>query len=496
MKRKDILNSLKNEINSCMPDCLNYCKNKRVVREELPSTNQSYFPVGKYELAIAKPHKEYRLSYMIIACVMLLLAVLAITLPLLGLGKKAQDIFSNIMTRVSLDINPSLDMLVDANGNVVTYYPKNSHAELLMKDVSLKNKSVADATVEVVNLAAKAGYIDVTAKPTSGIKNAVLLSIISADDKVSNNLETKLDNTLENYFKQSQIYGVVLTNKNSKQEFATIVEAVTGCQEDLSQKPVKELNKMLADGYKQLEKVYGSQFIRENFEIKCSEIFKNYENQKKEIERVLIELNNQFANFENNWNSLTASLKQQAKDLSANITEKEKLVKQYKQELENLTGNEQVAVQNQVISLLEEINNLNQMLIFKNIEITKHEEKGNAYNQQKIEIVNRLREQETTFNKLVEDHVKIRAHELDVIKSEFPNLSASIVQKREEIFNNTLNVYNQHFNNLDNNVNFESSYAAWKNEQENNILEFKNNWSTKFENYNKQYNDYVNLKCA
>ena len=65
-----------------------------------------------------------------------------------------------VVSRLSIDINPSIELMLDAHNDVIMYMAKNRHAEVLLKDENLQGMSAENATERIVSLALKSGYFD------------------------------------------------------------------------------------------------------------------------------------------------------------------------------------------------------------------------------------------------------------------------------------------------------------------------------------------------
>ncbi|MBR3890535.1 MAG: hypothetical protein IKJ30_00510 [Bacilli bacterium] len=85
---------------------------------------------------------------------------------------------------VSLDINPSIELVVDENGKVINVYGTNEDAKVLLYGESgIVGKSIEDAVAKITTLAKELGYLtednDVVNVLSSGIDTAKLNSIKS-----------------------------------------------------------------------------------------------------------------------------------------------------------------------------------------------------------------------------------------------------------------------------------------------------------------------------
>ena len=79
---------------------------------------------------------------------------------------------------VGVDINPSIEFIVDENDIVTSYNLVNEDALILCADVEFIGMSIEDAIELFIQLATEAGFIDIEAED-----NAVLFTILGGDDE-------------------------------------------------------------------------------------------------------------------------------------------------------------------------------------------------------------------------------------------------------------------------------------------------------------------------
>ncbi|MBU1020093.1 MAG: hypothetical protein KJ847_02680, partial [Firmicutes bacterium] len=79
---------------------------------------------------------------------------------------------------VSIDINPSIEFIIDENDIVESYNLLNEDAEILCADVDFVGMTIEDATELFIQLATDAGFIDLDSED-----NAILITVIGDKDK-------------------------------------------------------------------------------------------------------------------------------------------------------------------------------------------------------------------------------------------------------------------------------------------------------------------------
>ncbi|HEY5587264.1 MAG TPA: anti-sigma factor domain-containing protein [Ruminiclostridium sp.] len=100
---------------------------------------------------------------------------------------------STVFAYIDVDINPSMEFVIDKNAKVLDLNPLNNDAQTLLKNLKLINLPIKEAIAEVVRVSTQYGFIS-TSK-----KNAVLISASTDRDKIikkNSSEEVVLDNIL------------------------------------------------------------------------------------------------------------------------------------------------------------------------------------------------------------------------------------------------------------------------------------------------------------
>lgn len=116
-------------------------------------------------------------------------AVLAILIGTSGFSYYA---YAMPASEVSLDINPSVNLVLNKADKVIKTEAMNEDAELLLKEIDVKGYSVEEATEIILNEAKKMGFI------TEGQENGVVISVSSKNE----NNQERVTKRLENKFGQ------------------------------------------------------------------------------------------------------------------------------------------------------------------------------------------------------------------------------------------------------------------------------------------------------
>lgn len=108
---------------------------------------------------------------------------------------------------VTLDINPSIELVVDENNKVVDAVTLNEDADIAYSDVSLIGKTVEDASSNIVDSAIDLGYITEISDT-----NAVNVTSYAEDNTRMEELNKKVVNNLNNHFDTRKFYVLVIEN--------------------------------------------------------------------------------------------------------------------------------------------------------------------------------------------------------------------------------------------------------------------------------------------
>ena len=114
-------------------------------------------------------------------------------------------------TYVSIDINPSIEFIVDENDIVISFNLLNEDAEIICVDTDFVGMNIEDAAALFIELATEGGYIDVTSDD-----NAVLITVIGDDEtepekQLTTKLKERIRNRVIHFMAMNYINGEVLT---------------------------------------------------------------------------------------------------------------------------------------------------------------------------------------------------------------------------------------------------------------------------------------------
>ncbi|MCK9575064.1 MAG: hypothetical protein WCX32_00230 [Clostridia bacterium] len=137
---------------------------------------------------------------------------LLLTLVLLlvvAIGYFAIPMIVNAESYVVIDINPSIEFVINRNGIVTNVNSLNEEGEIIIQGETFVDMTIEDATEKVIELALALGYLDPNATETD--PNALMVTAYNGSIITKNRIRSRVENRLNNYFSENGIWGVVLS---------------------------------------------------------------------------------------------------------------------------------------------------------------------------------------------------------------------------------------------------------------------------------------------
>lgn len=107
---------------------------------------------------------------------------------------------------LSININPEMDMIIDANGYVISAMYKNEDAEIVGAGLTLIGLQYEEALQLYLHAAIQTGYLDIERND-----NAVVVQTANMNEGVESELQLQVQTRLQTFFQESAIGAVVLT---------------------------------------------------------------------------------------------------------------------------------------------------------------------------------------------------------------------------------------------------------------------------------------------
>lgn len=107
---------------------------------------------------------------------------------------------------VTIDINPSVELVVNEQNEVIDVLALNEDGEILISDLDLISKTAEEATRIIVDEAAEAGYLT-----DYDVDNEITITVYDEEDE-ENELGEKLRTDIQTRLDEKGIYAVVMKN--------------------------------------------------------------------------------------------------------------------------------------------------------------------------------------------------------------------------------------------------------------------------------------------
>lgn len=115
---------------------------------------------------------------------------------------------------VAIDINPSIEFVVDATDIVVSYNLLNEDAEILVAGIDFIGMNVDDAVELFIQMATEAGYIDVDSED-----NAVLITVLGNEENAFvERVRNRIKERVGRFFVRNYIKGEILSDEFTQED--------------------------------------------------------------------------------------------------------------------------------------------------------------------------------------------------------------------------------------------------------------------------------------
>ncbi len=474
MKRKDILNQLKLEVESNMPkNVLEKTKQISVEKDLTPIYDQINNDGTK-----AKPN--VKLVSLTMAVTFFWFLILISLLPVLISWLNPEPI---ITSKLTIEINPSIELLLDQDDCVVLTMAKNKHAELLLADENLVGLTSVEATNKIVTLAAKTGYI--TTQNTDNVENAVLIAVVNDDEKKENELLLNLQNEIKRFYLANQIYGVVLTEFESKQELVELVASLNPRlseveKQQLQNCSVKSLNKQLHDSYTNLKRRFRHDFTLETLNENIKPLQSSYLTEIGIINNSLVGEEERLNNFDYFW--------QQELELS-----RQKIF-EWQQERDALSASLSVETDEAKIQAINAtIENLSRFIESEQQDLAERENGKTVFDFYKKQLEIKIENYKNELKQKYENYCLGVESKLGVVKTGVYECYEQAKQSKNIVLKNNEQAYNNHLKNKGDYNNFYTSYSGWVIDHVPQTNKLKQNWEQTKLSWEEKFNSYVNF---
>ncbi|MBR2467868.1 MAG: hypothetical protein IKB42_02375 [Clostridia bacterium] len=473
MKNKDILNKLKLEVEHSMPqDVLEKAKQVPVEKDLSPIYEQ----LTQADGTMAK--SSVRVISLTSAVTFLFFMMMVAFMPVLFSIINPKPV---IVSKVGIEINPSIEMLLDEEDKVVLCIANNRHAELLLKGEELKGLYYSNAIEKIITLATQTGYIKADAEDQD-IENAVLVTSSSEDNKKQTELLNTIKSKIKDFYIANQIYGVVLTDFDSKEDLVDTVLKLNpnytpDQKESFMKYSIRELNTLIHDKYIHLKHRFRNDFNLEVVNQKVNQVQSTYFAEVQQIEKALKELNKKYDNFEVNWANENELINQKIadwrEDIASMVEEMKTATEQRKAELQAKIETLQSYIANELDNLEKRINN---KAFF------------DFYKSELIKKINNYKSQLTLKHS---EYLSTIDQKLTETRQTIFGVVNDIERYKTEAINRNKKAYDDHFNSLGDYNTFYTKFVDWTVNHSQTVNVLKQNWETRKVEWEQKYTEYV-----
>lgn len=289
---------------------------------------------------------------------------------------------------VAIDINPSVELIVNRRDVVVAVNPLNEDAEVLLTDLELVGLKLEVATTLIVEKAIELGYIDVDSEET-----VVSVTTIGYNDRVGNRLGEQIRSHINNMFMKKGIFGYAMISE-TMQEIK--VEA-----DELGVSPGKlRLVKVVQVLYPELT-------TEEGLEMSISELMTMVKEKQQEVKDIVAALREEFLTrmqeIKDEYIPLIEALETEIEALAASIADETD--QEVKATLEAELAVKQEAFATLRLDFRFEMDQLREEFKERSLPIreqvrTQHQERINQFRQQMEEFRNSRQPNERIMNQI------------------------------------------------------------------------------------------------
>lgn len=219
MKKKDIQNLLNMSLDKKTPKLTKKILSTPINTQDnsLPETDKkTSLSFGK-NVAAAKNRKTI-FTWVSVAASILVVVIVASVCGVYFTNLSNQPVVTLETTCYEVDINPSVLITADKDGNVIHIAAQNEDADIVLSGKAFDNytdMNAEECMQTFILESAKLGFIDCTSKD-----NKIKVSVISGEKSSKvNRLAKQTASNLQNYLKEIDIFGIVSATTYAVEEF-------------------------------------------------------------------------------------------------------------------------------------------------------------------------------------------------------------------------------------------------------------------------------------
>lgn len=170
--------------------------------------------------------KLFKISLVFVICIMM-------TFFLVGCRKEKQE---ETLSRVTVDINPSIELIVDEENKVVSVTALNDDGNIIIVGETFIGKTSEEAVALIVSIATETGYL--VKGEVEATENEINISV-SGDEKAQEELYNSIKKEVEKVISTEHIQAVV--NKKEALKKEALEEIAMELDPTLTEEQVKEM---------------------------------------------------------------------------------------------------------------------------------------------------------------------------------------------------------------------------------------------------------------
>ncbi|MCF7926946.1 MAG: hypothetical protein K9L74_05175 [Candidatus Izimaplasma sp.] len=201
----------------------------------------------------------------IILLKVLFLTVLGIlSLAMVGCAKADDNTSVDGETFLAIDINPSIEFVLDENDEVISVSFNNDDAEIAASDIDFIGMNYQDAIDAFINAAVETGYIDVETT-----NNTVVITVGNDNQAREQELQQEAEETAQSYMEEKNIGAAILSGADVYDDLVAFAEQYeisigkarmvksamaideTLTEEEVTELPIQELMQLITNAHQE-----------------------------------------------------------------------------------------------------------------------------------------------------------------------------------------------------------------------------------------------------
>ncbi|MFA6890127.1 MAG: hypothetical protein WCQ80_03830, partial [Bacilli bacterium] len=130
---------------------------------------------------------------------LIIILLFVLSIGLFGCSASESLSFKVSDAYITLDINPSVEIITDEEGLIAQVNALNEDAQVLLEGTNFVGQAVDVVIEEIIRLATELGYLDFD------VDNAILVTVTSESDEDVTRIENKISEKVQEFVNERQI---------------------------------------------------------------------------------------------------------------------------------------------------------------------------------------------------------------------------------------------------------------------------------------------------